>query len=171
MERRQLLAGCLLGPVRAFAGGQAMELRPHHLLDILTSCGNGEKFEPHPYGHALHIVGPKVLGDLALRLKLVVAADEICRPCVHLKAGKCDDVLGQLPEKPSKQEYNDNLDRRVLAYLKLRAGASMTVREYFLLVNERVPGIEKICTHPKEDERQRLAGLVNGLKKLGLRTA
>ncbi len=173
MDRRQLLAECLLVlPVRAFGGEDTLVLRPHHLVDILTSHGNDEKFEPHPYGHALHVVGPRVLADLKLPVKFVVAADDICRPCKHLrKDGTCEDVLSQLPEKPSKQEYNDNLDRRLMSYLKMQPGTRMTVRAFFELVNTKTPGIEKICTHPKEDQRTRLAGLMNGLQKLGIRSA
>jgi hypothetical protein len=37
--------------------------RPHHILDIVTSHGAGERFEPHPYGHSLHIVAGKVPSD------------------------------------------------------------------------------------------------------------
>ncbi len=173
MDRRQLLAECLLAvPIHALPGDGTVILRPHHLVDILASYGNGEKFEAHPYGHALHVVGPRVLANLALPVRFVVAADDICRPCKHLRSdGTCDDALSQLPDKPSKQEYNDGLDRRLLPYLNLEAGARMTVRAFFELVNDRTPGIEKICTHPKEDPQRRLAGLVNGLRQLGIRTA
>jgi hypothetical protein len=171
MDRRQLLANCLLAiPAYALAKEEPVKLRPHHLLDILTSYGNGEKFEPHPYGHALHIVGPKVLAHLELPVTFVVAADDICAPCKHLRPdGTCDDVLSQLSPPISKQEYNDKLDRRVLACLDLRPGATLTARAYFELVNRHVPGIEKICTHPKEDEQRRLAGMIKGLEMLGIR--
>jgi hypothetical protein len=47
----------------------------------------------------------------------------------------------------------------------------MTVRAYFKLVNRFVPGIEKVCTHPREDEQRRLAGMTKGLQMLGVRTA
>jgi len=147
-----------------------MELRPHHLLDILSSYGNDEAFPPHLYGHALHIVAPEVLEHGDLPVKFVVAADAICRPCRNLTPeGRCSDVLSQLSPSPSKQDYNDNLDRRVLACLGMKAGEVMTVREYFVKVNRVVPGIEQICTHPKEDQQQRLAGLIRGLQRLGIR--
>ncbi len=146
------------------------ELRPHHLLDILSSYGNGEEFAPHEYGHALHIVGPEVLAHGDLRVKFIVGADAICRPCRNLTPeGRCTDVLGQLSPSPSKQEYNDDLDRRVLAYLGMEADTVMTVHEYFARVNRHVPGIEEICTHPKEDRQRRLAGLARGLEKVGVR--
>jgi hypothetical protein len=166
-----LLANCLLAlPAHAFTAEESVELRPHHLVDILTSYGHGEKSQPHPYGHAVHIVAPKVLAQPRLQVRFLVAADDICRPCKHLKPdGKCDDVLAQLSPAPPKQEYNDNLDRRLLAYLGMEAGVTMTVHAFFEVVNARVPGIEKICTHPKEAQQQRLAGIVKGLEKLGIR--
>ncbi len=45
----------------------------------------------------------------------------------------------------------------------------MTVRTFLELVNPHVPGIEKVCTHPKEDEQSRLAGMIRGLQMLGFR--
>jgi hypothetical protein len=45
----------------------------------------------------------------------------------------------------------------------------ITICEYLEAVNKKVPGIEKICTHPKEDQQERLNGLISGLTKLGLR--
>jgi len=146
-----------------------MELRPHHLLDILSDHGHGSTFEPSPYGHAVHSVARKVLADSNIKIKFVVGADEICRPCKHLQpGGKCDDVLRSLPQR-SKQEYNDALDRRLLELYQIPEGTVMTVREYFELVSRHTPGLEEICSHPGEDPAQRLAGLLRGLEKVGIR--
>jgi hypothetical protein len=57
----------------------------------------------------------------------------------------------------------------LLKHFKLSEGAVTTVREYFELVNRDTPGIEKICTHPKEAPERRLAGLIRGLEKVGMR--
>jgi hypothetical protein len=96
-----------------------------------------------------------------------VAADAICLPCRHLRPdGQCDDVLGQLPDAPSKQAYNDALDRHLWAYLKLDQRWTMTMREFCQRVSQNLPGIEKVCTHPGEDEQYRLAGLLRALNRL-----
>lgn len=156
----------------AFAQEKPLKLRPHHLLDILTGYGNGEKVEPHPYGHALHVITPMVLEYPGLPVTFVAAADDICAPCKHLRPdGTCDDVLSQLSPPPSKHEYNDDLDRRLFAYLRVRSGTTMTVYAFLELANRHVPGIEKVCTHPKEDEQRRLAGMLKGLQMLGIRKA
>jgi len=147
-----------------------LKLRPHHVIDIITGHGNNVVYQPHPYGHSQHLVAQKLLSDLNLRIKLVLESDDICRGCKHLMAdGKCRDVLAQIIPSPSKQAYNDVLDSRLLDHLLLASDCVITARKYLELVNNSTPGIEKICTHPKESSEKRLAGLINGLTIIGIR--
>jgi len=147
-----------------------MQLRPHHILDIISDHGQGITYQPHSYGHSLHIVAPKVLSNLDLKIKLALGTDAVCEGCKHLMPdGQCNDVLSQLKPSPSKQAYNDVLDCRLFDYLSIENGSVMTIRQYLERVNEKVPGIENICTHPKENQEERLAGLVKGLIKLDIR--
>jgi len=143
-----------------------MRLRPHHLLDIITQYGSGAPFGPSPYGHAVHTVAEAVLADPSSTIELVVDADDICAPCKHLVDGRCDDVLGQLDPPSSKQDYNDDLDRRVLAHLGIARGAVMTFGRYVQAVADRLEGIEQVCAHPGEDPARRLADLTAGLHRL-----
>ncbi len=146
-----------------------MKLRPHHILDILRDYGNGRIFTPHPYGHALHIVAPKLLSHLDIAVELVLGADDICQPCQHLQADdQCDDVLSQLEQPISKQMYNDKLDTRLFSYLELKPGVVLSMQAFLERVRGKTPGIEKVCTHPQEDERVRLDGITHGLEKLGI---
>ena len=146
-----------------------MKLRPHHVLDIVTDYGHGKKFSPHPYGHAVHIVAATILSNLEMEVEFVIGADEICRPCKHLQSdGQCGDVLHQLDPPISKQKYNDELDCRLFDYLGLASSRVMTIREYLEIVNENLPGLEKICTHPKQNQQERLKGLQDGLTELGI---
>lgn len=147
-----------------------MRLRPHHIIDIVTDHGKNVQFEPHPYGHSNHIVAQKILSDLDIKVELVLEADDICKGCKYLQPdGSCTDVLAQLNPSPAKQAYNDVLDSRLFDHLLISPGTEMTIREYLGLINEKTPGIESICTHPKEDPETRLTGLMNGLGKLGIR--
>ena len=147
-----------------------MQLRPHHVLDIVSSYGHDEAFKPHEYGHAVHTVARSIIADIDQTVEFIVGADEICKPCKHLHPeGKCDDVLLQFTPPASKQEYNDNLDNKLFEYLGLSINSVITMRRYLELVNSRIPGIEQVCTHPREDPALRLAGLKQGLIKLGIR--
>ena len=147
-----------------------MQLRPHHILDIITGHDKNIKYEPAPYGHSQHIVAPKLISNLDMKIKLVVDADDICEGCIHLLPnGKCDDVLAQFNPSPSKQAYNDVLDCLLLDYLSIEQNSVITTRKFLEIVNKKVPGIEKICTHPKESQEERLMGLISGLNKLGIR--
>jgi len=149
-----------------------LRLRPHHIIDIITDHGKNIQYEPHPYGHSQHTVAPKLLSNLDLNIKLVLGADDICYGCKHLLPdGKCIDVLAQITPSPSKQAYNDVLDNRLFDFLTIDNNCVISTRKYLELINEKTPGIEKICTHPKEDSEERLAGLIKGLVKLGIRTA
>jgi len=147
-----------------------MQLRPHHILDIITGHGQGIEYTPHPYGHSQHIVAPKLLSNLDLKIRLVLTADDICKGCEHvLPDGKCKDVLAQLTPSPSKQAYNDVLDCRLFDHFKITPNTVFTFRKYLEIVNESVPGLERICTHPKENQEERLQGLINGLVTTGVR--
>jgi hypothetical protein len=142
-------------------------LRPHHLLDILRDYGYGIRYEPHEYGHALHTVAGKIFTDPDREIVLVVAADDVCRPCRHLRpGGQCDDTMEKDGIPVSKQAYNDALDRRLWAYLGLEGGNRMTVGDFLVRVRNRLEGMEDVCAHPGEDREYRKIGLVEGLKKL-----
>ena len=147
-----------------------MRLRPHHILDIVTGHGRGMEYAPHPYGHSQHVVASRLLANQDLKITLVLEGDDVCIGCVHLlHDGKCRDVLAQLAPSPSKQAYNDVLDCRLFDDLSMEPGMILTFYEFLGAVNLKVPGIEKICTHPKENQEDRLKGLVSGLMKLGIR--
>ena len=167
-----ILSACSQGKSRKEKrkGEPDMELRPHHILDIVSDHGQDIRYTPHAYGHSLHIVAPRLLLDPGIKIRLVVGADAVCEGCMHLLPdGRCADVLAQLHPSPSKQAYNDVLDCRLLDLLEIEQDSVMTVRKYLQVVNAKVPGIEEICTHPKENREERLAGLMKGLVKLGIR--
>ncbi|MBN1821541.1 MAG: DUF1284 domain-containing protein [Prolixibacteraceae bacterium] len=142
-------------------------LRPHHILDIIRNYGHFEKFTPHPYGHAQHRISEILVSNPNIKIKLINGSDDICTPCKHLLLnGFCNDVLHQLEVPVSKQEYNDSLDKKLFPYLNLKENSIITFKEFLKIVNNKTPGIEEICSHPKEDKNFRLEGLKKGLSKL-----
>jgi hypothetical protein len=145
-----------------------VKLRPHHLLDIITQLGQGQPFVPSDYGHAVHTVAQIVIADPKQQVELVVGADAICAPCRFLLDGRCTDTIPAFDPPASKQEYNDALDRQVLAHLGLHEGQVLTVRRFAETVLERLTGLEQVCSHPGEQPVARLRHLRHGLQKLGL---
>ena len=150
-----------------------MRARPHHLIDIINRYGADIPFRPAAYGHAVHLVAEQVIADPETMVEFVVDADDICAPCVHLVEGRCDDVLtwpdppGDRKRSHAKQDYNDDLDRRLLDFLGMHEGQTMSFREYLGVIRAHLDGIEAIRAHPGEDPARRAANLLRGLEKLG----
>jgi len=108
-------------------------IKPHHFVDILTSFGTGRvRFEPHPYGHAVHIVAEQILTNRDVTLRIELGADDICRPCEHNIDGLCDDTIDTSfrPGAPSlKRDWNLLIDRRWCERLKIEQGHKLSARE------------------------------------------
>ena len=143
-------------------------LRPHHILDIVRNIGNGRKLEPHPYGHLVHVITQKIIDDSDQECTLVIRNDDICGPCIHLHNGQCDDILPQLEERVSKQEYNNKLDKKIIEFINVKENTSMKISDYLRIIKANLEDIAEICTHPKEEKETRRIGLEKGLKILGL---
>lgn len=149
-----------------------MRARPHHLIDIICQYGAGRPFEPHPYGHAVHLVAAKVIADPDVPVEFVVAADDICAPCVHNVGGRCDDIITIVDPPLPKQVSVDRADRWLLAFLGIAEGQVMPFREYLAILRANLQCFRAIYTHPDclalgEDPQRRLQRLAAGLEKLG----
>lgn len=144
-----------------------MRARPHHLIDIICQYGAGTPFRPSPYGHAVHTVAERIIADPGVLIQFGIGADDICAPCVHLVNGRCDDLVRSLDPPASKQDYNDALDERLLAFLGMTEGQTMTFREYLGVLRTHLDGLAQVCAHPGETPEARHQRLVAGLAKLG----
>jgi hypothetical protein len=93
--------------------------------------------------------------------------DIIRQPCIHLSPeGLCRDILPQLEYALGKQQYNDELDRQVLAFLNLEDGAVIRLADFLDLMEDQLEGITAICTHPGENMENRKTGMINGVDLL-----
>jgi hypothetical protein len=144
----------------------AIRIKPHHFVDILTSVGAGQTtFQPHPYGHALHAVAAGILGRPDALLEIELGADDICRPCVHNLAGLCDDTIDTSfrPEAPSsKRQWNLLIDRRWCERLGVGQGDRLTAQEFCLRLRDRAGDITEIY---RETPADRTAERADKLKK------
>lgn len=144
-----------------------MRARPHHLIDIITQYGAGKPFEPSAYGHAVHTVAAEIISNPEVQIEFGTGADDICAPCKHLVDGRCDDVISYLDPPVQKHDYNDALDERLLEFLGMEEGQTMSFREYLGVLRTRLEGLAELCATPVEDVRERRRNLERGLDLLG----
>ncbi|HNY77761.1 MAG: hypothetical protein RBS72_08325 [Sedimentisphaerales bacterium] len=152
----------------SFGTGKVISIKPHHFVDIITAFGDGcTRFEPHPYGHAVHRVAAEILADRDAMIRIEFGADDICGPCRHNIDGLCDDTIDTSfrPQAPkSKRQYNLLLDERWAERLGLRPGDELTARRFCLLLRDRAGDISDIYReNPAERTAQRHTKLQNGL--------
>ena len=145
-----------------------IRIKPHHFVDIITSFGKGQRrFEPHPYGHAVHSVTAAVAADPDVMLQMEFGADDICAPCTHCIDGVCDDTIdtSYRPKAPSlKREWNLLLDRRWSAALGLREGQHLTARTFCELLRDGPRDLTNIYREIRADmTAERAAGLRKGV--------
>lgn len=154
---------------RSMGEPEGIRIKPHHFIDIITSYGRGEKFEPHPYGHAVHAVAERMLSNRDVTLAIELGADDICRPCKHNVGGVCDDVIDtsyrpQAP--PRKQEWNLLIDQRWCKRLGLSQGDRLTARQFCERLHDRAGNITDIYREmPVEMTAERAKALQAGVRR------
>jgi hypothetical protein len=147
-----------------------ISIKPHHFIDIITAFGGGRaKFEPHPYGHALHAVAEEVLSHKDVLLQIELGADDICRPCLHNVDGTCDDCIDTSfrPKAPkSKAQWNRLLDERWCARLGIAEDGRLTARELCRRILDCVDDIAGIYREiPPDRVAERQAKLRRGAER------
>lgn len=105
---------------------KSIKLRVHHFYDIIRDFGSGKKIEPHPYGHSLHKIAQLIRSKPNLKIKIVVDCDSICNGCSHYKNGHCDDVVRHRRDFTLKEEFNNHIDRRIMAKCQVKEGDVLT---------------------------------------------
>ena len=147
-----------------------ISIKPHHFIDIITYLGAGKlTFEPHPYGHAVHIVASQILQNRDIPIKIELGADDICEPCKHNINGLCDDTIdtSYRPQAPSlKMEWNLLIDRRWCERLKINQGDRLTARELCKLIRDLAGDtIDIYGAIPADLTSKRAKNLEEGIKK------
>jgi hypothetical protein len=131
-----------------------IRIKPHHFIDIVTALGRGQRqFPPHPYGHAVHSVAERLLGDRHAMLEIELCADDICDPCMHNVDGRCNDTIDTSfrPDAPSsKREFNLLIDGRWCERLGLAQGDRLTAREFCQHLQDNTDDLTDIY---RENER------------------
>ena len=145
-------------------------IKPHHFVDILTALGEDRtQSEPHPYGHAVHLVAAEILANPEVQLRIELGADDICAPCRHNAGGLCDDTIDTSfrPQAPSsKREWNLRIDRRWCQRLVIQQDDCLTAREFCLLIRERAGDLSDIYREiAPQQTAQRQSQLTRGIAR------
>ena len=148
----------------------AIRIKPHHFVDIITSFGAGKtRFDPHPYGHAVHSVATRILNNRDVLLEIELGADDICAPCKHNINGLCDDTIDTSfrPNAPcSKREWNLLIDRRWCERLRLEPGDRLTAREFCERLQDLAADITDIYPEmPADRNAERATKLTAGINR------
>jgi hypothetical protein len=127
---------------------ECIYLRPLHFVDILCDYGAGtEKFEPHPYGHAIHLVANQMLGDKETVVEITLEPDDVCTPCAHNVDGICDNLIDRSyrPSAPAlMRDWDLLINRRWCERLKIGEGERYTARELCERLRDRAGDITGI---------------------------
>ena len=146
-----------------------IHIKPHHFIDIITSYGRGEKFEPHPYGHAVHTIAGRILSCHDVMLVMELGADDICKPCKHNVNGVCDDVIDtsyRPKAPPSKQDWNLLIDKRWCERLSLSPVDRLTARQFCERLRDRAGDITDIYREiPAEMTADRARSMREGVRR------
>jgi len=145
-------------------------IKPHHFIDIITAYGDGQtRFEPHPYGHAVHSVAEQVLAKPDTVLRMELGADDICVPCMHNERGQCQDTIDTSfrPDAPSsKREWNLRIDERWCERLGLAQGEQLTAREFCERLSRATDNIDEIYREvPRAMTAERLGKVRAGVAR------
>lgn len=109
----------------------AIQIKPHHFIDIIKLHGAGIScfVADETYGHDFYRIGNWILRARKVWFQVTVDGDAICVPCRHYSPdgrGICADTISHIEGCSSKDEWNKELDRRIIRAAGLDTEISYT---------------------------------------------
>lgn len=128
--------------IQAMREAESVRIRPHIMVCSVCQYGEGIRppYKPDNLPEMLHMI---LTDKPDLRVSLVPGADwMICAPCPYLnpKLGWC--VTGQIA---AGGLYCEMKDLNVLQRLGLTYGTTMTARDLYKLIFEKMPTVVGVC--------------------------
>lgn len=157
---------------------QEVALRPHHLLDILKLYSKRDEFEPDPERqHDFYKIGNQVLANPNLKIRIIVGADSICTPCNRLskkmsrldkRPRRCTDEITDTEGYLLKEDWNNEIDRRLLVILELEEGQIVTpaifcIKALTALTSGKIAEVWQ--ERPAQETTERAKLIKNGLDR------
>lgn len=108
-------------------------IKPHHFLDIIKLYGKGiEKFVPDKkFNHNFYLVANDIIANHQTEITITSGEDDICTPCIYLgEDNKCTDRIYHIEGINSKNEWNEIIDHRIMAHIKINEGSTYSSEEF-----------------------------------------
>jgi len=149
------------------------ELRIHHFFDIIRDYGSGKTADPHPYGHSYHLAAGEIYENKLTRIKLIINNDDICANCEKLEEGHCIDTIDHRADFSGKQEFNNHLDKKIMACMNYYDGQLVDVKEIIRNAGKYIEEIYELydgndIEHTRARKENVKSGIRKKLKELGL---
>jgi len=109
-------------------------LRPRQLIVFCVSLARHlfkkaigkTSFLPHPNLHQFHEMVVIVKKHPSLRIRMVIGIDDVCKGCIYNKDNHCHDVVSFLKNNPSLEEFNKQLDKRIMKVCNIKEKEILT---------------------------------------------
>ena len=127
---------------------EKLYLKPHHLVDILSSFRiENLEFKPSALGHDVHRIAEIVFNDPDVEFEIELGIDTICLPCKYNVGNKCIDTIdtSYRPLAPkSKNDWNLLIDNRWCEKLGIKQGDIFTAKQFAKMVKEKATDVSNI---------------------------
>lgn len=120
-----------------------LDLRIHHIFDIIRDLGENKEIKEHEYGHSYHIIAKDIYSKPE-RFKLIVSNDDICKNCNKLVNGNCIDKIDHRHDYTSKEQFNNYLDERIMTVMGFEEGQILTIFDLLKMSELYMSKIEHI---------------------------
>lgn len=143
-----------------------LQIRPHHLLDIISDLGAGithTNRKPHPFGAAVNDVTRDLLAVQNPVIQLTDRIDTICLSCSQLKNKRC---TARLSDTLLMRDYNDVLDDALFALLDIHPGQQIQLKDFIKKLTPVLVEAVHLFTEPNIPIPLRLKQTSMGIAKL-----
>jgi hypothetical protein len=140
-----------------------LNLRIHHIFDIIRDLGQNKEIKEHEYGHSYHIIAKKIYSKTQ-EFKLTISNDDICNNCTKLINNKCIDTIDHRKDYSEKELFNNYLDKRIMSIMGFYEGQIFSLDEFLNKADLYVKNIGYIYSGNDEKHTQdRKSNVFKGL--------
>lgn len=145
-------------------------IRPLHFVDIICDYGSGiDEFQPHPFGHGVHVIANQMIKDKDTLLEITLDPDDVCRTCVHNIAGVCDNIIDRSYRPscpPLMRDWDLIVNKRYCERLGIAEDDRFTARQLCERIRDRMGDITELFPEFLDDRATiKAKNLAAGVRK------